>query len=101
MKSRDMVSMTYRQMDVCLMTRKGSMVMKRAATKGHPSELEALQEKGKGLTEYGMLLGLVVLCFFVFIRTVNLEQTVANIFLRVDNAIMQLVKSNGDARGAQ
>jgi hypothetical protein len=77
------------------------MVMKRAATKDHPSELEALQEKGRGLTEYGMLLGVVILCFFIFIKTFNLEQAVADIFSRVDSAIMQLIKSNGDARRTQ
>ena len=73
------------------------MLIKRAATKGHPSELEALQEKGRTLTEYGMLLGLVILCFFVFIHTFNLEQSVADIFSRVDSTITQLIKSNGDA----
>ena len=75
-----------------------SMIIKRAATKDHPSKLEALQEKGKGLTEYGMLLGLVILCFFIFIKTFNLEQAVADIFSRVDSVIMQLINSNGDAR---
>ena len=78
-----------------------SMVIKRAATKGHPSALEALQEKGRGLTEYGMLLGVVILCLFVFIKTFNLEQAVADIFSRVDSAIIQLIKSNGNARRDQ
>ncbi len=78
------------------------MLIKRAATKGHPSELEALQEKGRALTEYGMLLGLVILCFFVFIKTFDLEQSVADIFSRVDSTMMQLLKSDGDeARRAQ
>ena len=69
--------------------------MKKAATKGRPSDLEAMQERGRGLTEYGLLLGVVIFCFVVFIKTFNLEQAVADIFSRVDNAILQLIKSNG------
>ena len=75
-----------------------SMVIKRAATKDHPSKLEALQEKGRGLTEYGMLVGIVILCFFVFIKTFSLEQAVADIFSRVDSVIIQSINSNSDAR---
>jgi len=72
------------------------MLIKKATTKGPPSELEALQEKGRTLTEYGMLVGLVILCFFVFVKTFRLEESVADIFDRVDSTITQLIKSNGD-----
>lgn len=68
--------------------------IKRTTTKGHPSKLKALQEKGRGLTEYGVLLGLVVLCFFLFFKTVNLEQAVTDIFNRVDSVIMQFINGN-------
>lgn len=58
-----------------------------------------LQEKGQGLTEYVLILALVVLGMWAAIGTTNLKQAVADLFTTVENTVSQVGASSSSSGG--